>query len=681
MATIDLEGVISPVTLRLIGLAIDRAQAERAQALVVQLDTPGGLERSMRSIVQRMMNAEVPVIVFVGPTGARAASAGVFITMAAHVAAMAPATNIGAASPVAIGGNADKTMMKKIENDAAAFIRTVALERGRNADWAEKAVRQAVSITEREAVKLKVVDLVADSVPDLLEKLDGRTVKLAKGTTTLATKGAPVRPIEIGFRDRFLNVITDPNVAYVLMMLGMLGLFFELSNPGVILPGVIGGISLILAFFAFQSLPINYAGLLLILFGIVLLVAEIKVVSHGVLAIGGVVSMALGSLMLFDAPEVGLPRLLVGDRADGGGDCGALPVRRHRGCARPRRPRDRAPKASSDSRPRSRERLAPDGQVMVAGEIWRAIAQGEAVERGRAGADPRGGRAHVEGREGRGGCEGRGQGRRRMITVESLVFIVVVIVALFFIGSFARILREYERAVIFRLGRSTKAILNPGGQGNGPGLVLLVPLIDKMVKVSMQTVALDVPPQDVITRDNVSLKVNAVIYFRVVDPQRAVIAVQDYLYATSQIAQTTLRSVLGQVELDDLLSARDKINQQLQRIIDEHTEPWGIKVATVEVKQIDLPQDMQRAMAKQAEAERERRAKVINADGEFQAAAKLSEAAEVLTRTRSPSSSGICRRCARSPPSGTRRRSSRCRSTSSARCSRPSTGAGTARRR
>jgi len=219
-----------------------------------------------------------------------------------------------------------------------------------------------------------------------------------------------------------------------------------------------------------------------------------------------------------------------------------------------------------------------------------------------------------------------------MISIDSLLLLVVLVAVVFFIGSFARILREYERGVIFRLGRSARAILNPGGQGNGPGLVLLVPLIDKLVKVSLQTVALDVPPQDVITRDNVSLKVSAVIYFRVIDPEKAIIAVQDYLYATSQIAQTTLRSVLGQVELDDLLSARDKINQQLQRIIDEHTEPWGIKVATVEVKQIDLPQDMQRAMAKQAEAERERRAKVINADGEFQAAAKLSEAAEVLTR-------------------------------------------------
>jgi regulator of protease activity HflC (stomatin/prohibitin superfamily) len=215
---------------------------------------------------------------------------------------------------------------------------------------------------------------------------------------------------------------------------------------------------------------------------------------------------------------------------------------------------------------------------------------------------------------------------------ESLFAIILLVVALFVLSSFVRILREYERAVIFRLGRSARAILNPGGQGNGPGLVLLVPLIDRMVKVSLQTVALDVPPQDVITRDNVSINVSAVIYFRVIDPEKAIVAVQDYLYATSQIAQTTLRSVLGQVELDDLLSARDKINQQLQRIIDEHTEPWGIKVATVEVKQIDLPQDMQRAMAKQAEAERERRAKVINAEGEFQAAARLAEAAEVLGR-------------------------------------------------
>jgi membrane-bound serine protease (ClpP class) len=382
VATIELEGVISPVTLRLVGIAIDRAQAERAQALVIQLDTPGGLERSMRAIVQRMMNAEVPIIVFVAPTGARAASAGVFITMAAHVAAMAPATNIGAASPVAMGGSADKTMMKKVENDSAAFIRTVAVERGRNAEWAEKAVRQAVAITEREALKLKVIDLVADSIPDLLEKVDGRTIKLSKSTVTLATKGAPLRPIEIGFRDRFLNVITDPNVAYVLMMLGMLGLFFELSNPGVILPGVIGGISLILAFFAFQSLPINYAGLLLILFGIVLLVAEIKIVSHGVLAIGGMISMALGSLMLFDAPEVGfrVSWWVIGPTV--AATAGLFLFVVTAGVRALGRPPATGAEGLVGKLATVRERLAPEGQVLVLGEIWRAVADGEPLEPG-----------------------------------------------------------------------------------------------------------------------------------------------------------------------------------------------------------------------------------------------------------------------------------------------------------
>ncbi|MBI2160484.1 MAG: nodulation protein NfeD [Candidatus Rokubacteria bacterium] len=382
VATLEIEGVISPVTLRLVGLAIDRAQAERAQALVIQLDTPGGLERSMRAIVQRMLNAEVPVIVFVGPTGARAASAGVFITMAGHVAAMAPATNIGAASPVALGGGADKTMMKKIENDAAAFIRTIALERGRNADWAEKAVRQAVSVTEREAVKLRVVDFVADSVPDLLEKADGRIVKTPKGSVTLATKGARIKPIEIGFRDRFLNVITDPNVAYVLMMLGMLGLFFELSNPGVILPGVIGGISLILAFFAFQSLPINYAGLLLILFGIVLLVAEIKIVSHGVLAIGGIISMALGSLMLFDAPELGFRVSWWAIVPMVGLTSGMFLFVVAAGVRALMRRQMLGPSGLVGQLGTVRERLAPEGQVLVQGEIWRAVTEGAPVEPG-----------------------------------------------------------------------------------------------------------------------------------------------------------------------------------------------------------------------------------------------------------------------------------------------------------
>ncbi|MBI4797361.1 MAG: slipin family protein [Desulfarculus sp.] len=201
------------------------------------------------------------------------------------------------------------------------------------------------------------------------------------------------------------------------------------------------------------------------------------------------------------------------------------------------------------------------------------------------------------------------------------LFPVIVLVVLF-LATALRVLKEYERGVIFRLGRVIKA--------KGPGLIILIPVIDRMVKVTLRLVAIEVPPQDVITRDNVSIKVNAVVYFRVVDPVKAVVQVEDYLYATSQLAQTTLRSVCGQVELDDLLAERDKINAQLQEILDTHTDPWGVKVATVEVKYIDLPQEMQRAMAKQAEAERERRAKIINSEGEFQAAQKLAQAAEII---------------------------------------------------
>ena len=383
VSLIHIDGVINPVTMRLVELAIDRAQAQRSQALIIELDTPGGLERSMRGIVQRMLNAELPVIVYVAPTGARAASAGVFITMAAHVAAMAPATNIGAANPEALSGGVDKESMKKIENDAAAFIRTVALERGRNADWAEKAVRQSVSITEREAVQLKVVDLIAASVPELLDKIDGRTVKTIKGPRTLATRGAPVKPIEVGFRDRVLNVITDPNVAYILMMLGTIGLLAELYNPGAIFPGVIGAISIILAFFAFQSLPINYAGLLLILLGLALLIAEIKFVSHGVLAIGGVVAMGLGSLMLFDAPEASGLRISWGVIIATVGTTAGLflfvitaGVR-----AFARRPLLGVSGLVGETAV-ARGPLAPEGQVAVHGEIWRAVAEGGSVEDG-----------------------------------------------------------------------------------------------------------------------------------------------------------------------------------------------------------------------------------------------------------------------------------------------------------
>jgi membrane-bound serine protease (ClpP class) len=249
-------------------------------------------------------------------------------------------------------------------------------------DWVEQAVRSSVSATEREAVELKIVDLVADSIPDLLTKIDGRTVKTVAGPVTLATKDAPVREIEVRFRDRFLALITDPNVAYILMMIGMLGLFFELSTPGAILPGVIGGISLILAFFAFQSLPINWAGLLLILFGVALLIAEIKVVSHGVLAVGGVVSMVLGSLMLYDAPETGLRISWLVIIPTVGAMAGLVIAAVSMGVRALYRPASTGSAGMMGQGGVVKRALDPEGQVMIEGELWRAIAQDGPVPAG-----------------------------------------------------------------------------------------------------------------------------------------------------------------------------------------------------------------------------------------------------------------------------------------------------------
>jgi len=383
VAVIDLDGAITPVTDRLLTAAVERAQKEGALALVVQLNTPGGLERSMRTMAQTILNAGIPVIVYVAPTGARAASAGVFITMAAHVAAMAPATNIGAAHPVTVGGgDMGKEMAKKVANDAAAFARSLAAERGRNAEWAEKAVRASVSVTEREAVKLRVVDLVADNIGDLLVKVDGRVVKTTRGFVTLATRDATVKQIQVGFRDRLLALITDPNIAYILMMVGMLGIFFELQNPGVVLPGVIGGISLILAFFAFQSLPINWAGVLLILFGVSLLIAEIKIASHGVLTIGGVVAMILGSFMLYEAPELGFRVSWTVIVPTVGATAGLVVWAVSAGVrAMLRRPVTGA--SSMVGRLAvARGGLGPEGEVQLDGEIWHAVAEGGAVTAG-----------------------------------------------------------------------------------------------------------------------------------------------------------------------------------------------------------------------------------------------------------------------------------------------------------
>ena len=299
---IKIEGIVNPVMSEFISKSIDDAVAEDSEVLVIELDTPGGLDTSMRSIVKKINSSAAPVAVYVSPGGARAASAGVFITMAAHIAAMAPGTNIGAAHPVGLGGNMDETMTEKAVNDASAYIKSIAEQRGRNAEWAEKAVRESVSITETEALKQNVIDIIAQDTNSLLEKIDKKTVDTSIGKRIIKTAGINIVYKNLSFRHKVLNIISNPNVAYLLMLLGFYGIFFELTNPGTIFPGVIGAISLILAFYSFQTLPVNYAGLLLILLAIVLFILEIKVTSYGLLSIGGIVSMSIGSIMLIDSP-------------------------------------------------------------------------------------------------------------------------------------------------------------------------------------------------------------------------------------------------------------------------------------------------------------------------------------------------------------------------------------------
>ena len=311
VVVVKLSGAINPAVAEYVSYEISQANAEKDSLIVLHMDTPGGLDTSMREIIKKIQSSEVPVASFVAPTGSRAASAGTFITMASHIAAMAPGTNIGAAHPInMLGGGNDneqaKTMKKKVVNDAAAYIRSLAELRKRNAHWAELAVVNSVSISAEEAMKLNVIDLVAGDVKALVLAIDGREVQLASGSVRLKTKNLKIIYHEMNPRQKLLDIISSPNVTYILMMLGLVGLFFELSNPGLVLPGVIGSISLILALYAMQTLPINYAGLLLILFGVILFIAEINVMSYGLLSISGVVSIFLGSTMLIDSDDPAL---------------------------------------------------------------------------------------------------------------------------------------------------------------------------------------------------------------------------------------------------------------------------------------------------------------------------------------------------------------------------------------
>lgn len=298
---IKVADAISPGTAEFISYGIKIAEDGNAACLIIELDTPGGLAESMRMIVQGILNSKVPVVVYVYPRGARAASAGVMITMAADIAAMAPGTNIGAAHPVGSGGqDIEGTMSEKVINDMVAQAKSVAERRGRNAAWVEKAIRESVSITETEALKDHVIDIVADDVDDLLRQMNNRKTA-EKGVLKL--DNVEKKYVEEPLRMKILKTISNPNIAYILLMIGLAGLYFELSHPGAIFPGVIGGISLILAFFALQTLPVNYAGILLIVLAIIFFIMEMKVTSYGLLSVAGVVSLLLGSLMLFEGTD------------------------------------------------------------------------------------------------------------------------------------------------------------------------------------------------------------------------------------------------------------------------------------------------------------------------------------------------------------------------------------------
>jgi membrane-bound serine protease (ClpP class) len=297
---------IHPITSEYIVKALAAADRDRADLVLLTLNTPGGLDTSMREIITAIVNAKTPVAVWVGPSGSRAASAGFFIALAADIFAMAPGTSTGAAHPVGVsitGQGMDKTMEEKVVNDAAAYIRSIAEKRGRNVAMAEDAVRKSLSYTEKEALDGRLIDVVAGSEEELLAKLDGRTLKRFDGSAvTLALAGKPVAERPLTFRQRFLLTIANPNLAYILLMIGLLGLYAEFTHPGAILPGVLGGISLLLAVFAFQILPINYVGLGLILLALILFILEIKVQSFGMLAVGGIVAMIIGSMMLIKSP-------------------------------------------------------------------------------------------------------------------------------------------------------------------------------------------------------------------------------------------------------------------------------------------------------------------------------------------------------------------------------------------
>jgi membrane-bound serine protease (ClpP class) len=385
---IRIDGIIGPATARYALRGLREAEQSGAEALIIELDTPGGLLKSMDDISKAILNSPVPTVVYVWPSGARAASAGVFITYAANIAAMAPTTHLGAAHPVGIapsggGGAEDKTLMTKIENDAVAEIRGFAARRGRNPDWAEQAVRKSVSITEEQALKLHVINLVADGPLILLTKIDGQEVRTASGTHRLRTRDARIVEIPMDATEQFLLLLSDPNVGFILMTMAIYGIIFELSNPGSVFPGVIGGLALILALTSFAVVEVNMAGLLLIGFAIILFIADIKVPSHGILTAGGLAAFIIGSLLLTErqAPFMRISITLILTMAALTGGFFAFAV--GAGIRAQSQKVQTGREALIGAVGVARTDLTPTGTVFVQGELWSAQSEDGTIPAGR----------------------------------------------------------------------------------------------------------------------------------------------------------------------------------------------------------------------------------------------------------------------------------------------------------
>ena len=611
-----IDGVVDPFVADHVEGGIADAADAGAAAVLLTIDTPGGLDSSMRQITQAILNAKVPVIGYVSPSGARAASAGTFILLSTNVAAMAPATNVGAAQPVGLSG---AVASEKAVNDAAEYIVSIAETRDRNAVWAESAVRDAESASAEEALQLGVIDLIAPDVPTLLADVNGMTVQVSGEPVTLDVAGATVTEDTMGFFANFFHSLLDPNLAFVFFWLGLAFIVAEFFIPGGIV-GTLGVLMFVASLVALGMLPVQIIGVVLLVASVVFFVLELLHPGVGLPAIAGVVCLVLGGLYLFDTSVPGVSVSPIVDRPGRGLRRPVLPDRGPRRDAAAPSGLDHAGPGARRARGRRAQRPQPQGgRPGRLGELDGGVGPRHPPQ-GRPRPGRRDGRIEAQGRTHGGAGHGvdRRATRREPTVIPLAIGVGVVLLLLILIVPLAvKIVREYQRLMVFRLGRAIGA--------KGPGLVLLIPFVDKGVWVDLRELYLEIPHQAAITEDNATISIDFIVFYRVVDARMSVIEVGNFAGAAQNIAATTLRSVVGDMSLDDVLAKREEMNEILRNKLDEVTERWGVKVTNVEIREIIPPPQVQDAMTRQMSAERTRRAVVTEAEGAKQAAITVAE--------------------------------------------------------